>query len=288
MTWWESILLGLLQGLTEFLPVSSSGHLELGKALFGIENNGLAFTVLVHGATAMSTIVVFRKDIFELVRDMLVRSAEGTEARKFAGWILLSMVPVGIVGFSARGYLEAHAEGHVEVVGGALLLTAALLWFAHKKHAASHANSLDITDPSAGVSRPVSTRSAVWMGLAQAVAIIPGISRSGATISAGLFLGLSPATAARFSFLMVLPPILGMTALEVKDLMDAPAMDLASSVHSVHLSPSWQVLSLGAAAAFLSGLWACKWMMRGLVRGGLKGFSIYCAVAGIIALLTTL
>jgi len=277
VTWWESILLGLLQGLTEFLPVSSSGHLELGKALFGIENNGLAFTVLVHGATAMSTIVVFRKDIFELVRDILVRSAEGTEARKFAGWILLSMVPVGIVGFSARGYLEAHAEGHVEVVGGALLLTAALLWFAHKKHATSH-----------GAGRPVSTRSAIWMGLAQAVAIIPGISRSGATISAGLFLGLSPATAARFSFLMVLPPILGMTALEVKDLMDAPAMDLASSVHSVHLSPSWQVLSLGAAAAFLSGLWACKWMMRGLVRGGLKGFSIYCAVAGIIALLTTL
>jgi undecaprenyl-diphosphatase len=275
VTWWESILLGLIQGLTEFLPVSSSGHLELGKALFGIENGGLAFTVLVHGATAMSTIVVFRADILQLLRDMLTRTAAGLQARKFAGWILLSMIPVGIVGFSARDFLEAHAEGQVGVVGAALLVTAALLWFAHSRHESFKANSTS--------DRPISTRTAIWMGLAQAIAIVPGVSRSGATISTGLLLGLSPATAARFSFLMVLPPILGMTALEVKDLLEAPALlDGQTSV-----TYAWHILALGAAAAFISGLWACKWMMRGLIRGGLKGFAIYCAVAGFIALITT-
>jgi undecaprenyl-diphosphatase len=270
VTWWESILLGLIQGLTEFLPVSSSGHLELGKALFGIENGGLAFTVLVHGATAMSTIVVFRADILQLVREILTRTPAGRQARKFAGWILLSMIPVGIVGFSARDFLEAHAEGQVGVVGAALLVTAALLWFAHARHESFKSNSTS--------DRPISTRSAIWMGLAQAIAIVPGVSRSGATISTGLLLGLSPATAARFSFLMVLPPILGMTALEVKDLLDVQTT----------VTYAWHILALGAAAAFISGLWACKWMMRGLIRGGLKGFAIYCAVAGFIALITTL
>ena len=276
MSWWESILLGLLQGLTEFLPVSSSGHLELGKALFGIEDGGLMFTVLVHGATALSTVVVFRKDILKITVDLFANSPDGAQARRFTGWILLSMIPVAVVGFTARDYLEAHATGNTALVGAALLCTSALLWFAHRKHAQFAAR----TDQNEH--RLLSIRPAVMMGLAQAVAVIPGISRSGATISTGLLLGLSPATAARFSFLMVLPPILGATLLEVKALLAAPAVEASSALIS---SPA--VLALGAAAAFFSGLWACSWMMRGLVRGGLKVFAVYCAAAGALSLIVS-
>ena len=258
----EAFLLGLIQGLTEFLPVSSSGHLELGKALLGVDEGGLAFSVVVHGATAMSTIVVFRKDIVDLVTGVFSPGERGAGARSFAGLILLSMVPVGVVGLMFKDAIEARLDGHLGAVGAALLVTAALLFWAQRR--GREGGRVGVLE--AGV-----------IGCAQAVAVLPGISRSGATISAALLLGVDREEAARFSFLMVLPPILGATLLEVKDLMD-PA---------VHGGPeaSGMALAVGAGAAFFSGWWACRTMMALVKRNGFNGFAVYCAVVGVAALI---
>ena len=258
----EAFLLGLIQGLTEFLPVSSSGHLEIGKALLGVDEGGLAFSVVVHGATALSTIVVFRRDILEVVQGLFRSGEEGQAARKFAGLILVSMVPVGVVGLMFKDAIEARLDGHLGAVGAALMLTAVLLWWAQRRGRE-------------GV--PVGWFQASVIGVAQAVAVLPGISRSGATISAALLLGVDRAEAARFSFLMVLPPILGATALEVKDLTEGAA-EAASAVSST-------ALLIGALAAFISGWWACRFMISLVKRNGFTGFAVYCAVAGLAALI---
>ena len=257
---WEAILLGVVQGLTEFLPVSSSGHLELGKALLGIQDAGLAFSVVVHGATALSTIVVFRKDILGLVSGLPRFSAEGEEARTFAAFVLVSMLPLAVVYVWFMDDLEARLDGHIEAVGAALIFTSALLYWAQKSgHRGGRLGWLSV----------------FLIGCAQAVAVLPGISRSGATISAALLLGIDRSEAARFSFLMVLPPILGATALEVVDLIREPA--LFSSV-------SMTALLAASLAAFLSGLWACQTMINLVKRNGLMGFAIYCAIAGAVAI----
>ena len=258
----EAFLLGLIQGLTEFLPVSSSGHLEIGKALLGVDEGGLAFSVVVHGATALSTMFVFRRDIVELVQGLFRRGEEGHAARKFAGLILVSMVPVGVVGLMFKDAIEARLDGHLGAVGAALMLTAALLWWAQRRGREG---------------MPIGWFQALVIGVAQAVAVLPGISRSGATISAALLLGVDRAEAARFSFLMVLPPILGATALEVKDLTEGAA-DAASAVSSTGLL-------IGALAAFISGWWACRFMISLVKRNGFTGFAVYCAVAGLAALI---
>ena len=258
----EAFLLGLIQGLTEFLPVSSSGHLEIGKALLGVDEGGLAFSVVVHGATALSTMVVFRRDIIEVVQGLFRRGEEGHAARKFAGLILVSMVPVGVVGLMFKDAIEARLDGHLGAVGAALMLTAVLLWWAQRRGRE-------------GV--PVGWFQASVIGVAQAVAVLPGISRSGATISDALLLGVDRAEAARFSFLMVLPPILGATALEVKDLTEG-AVEAASAVSST-------ALLIGALAAFISGWWACRFMISLVKRNGFTGFAVYCAVAGLAALI---
>ena len=256
---WEAILLGVVQGLTEFLPVSSSGHLELGKALLGINDAGLAFSVVVHGATALSTLVVFRKDIQDLLMGLPQRSKSGVEARTFAGYVLLSMLPLAVVYVFFMDVLEARLDGHIGAVGMALLVTAGMLYWAQTRgHEGGRLGWIAV----------------LLIGCAQAVAVLPGISRSGATISAALLLGINRSEAARFSFLMVLPPILGATALEVLDLMEAPA--LLSSVSGV-------ALGAAALAAFFSGLWACQTMINLVKRNGFKGFAVYCAAMGIVA-----
>ena len=258
----EAFLLGLVQGLTEFLPVSSSGHLELGKAILGVDEGGLVFSVVVHGATALSTIVVFRKDIASLVTGVFAPGERGAGARSFAGLIFLSMVPVGVVGLMFKDAIEARLDGQLGAVGVALLVTAALLSWAQRR--GREGGRVGVLE--AGV-----------IGCAQAVAVLPGISRSGATISAALLLGVDREEAARFSFLMVLPPILGATLLEVKDLMDPV----------VHGGPeaSGMALAVGAVAAFFSGWWACRIMMALVKRNGFNGFAVYCAVVGVAALI---
>lgn len=262
MELWEAILLGIVQGLTEFLPVSSSGHLELGKALLGIDEGGLAFSVVVHGATALSTIVVFRKDILGLVTGLARSGAQGRESRRFAGLVLLSMVPLAFVYVLFMDEIEARLDGSLTAVGAALLVTAAMLFWAQRRGRSGAA---------------VGPIQALVIGCAQAVAVLPGISRSGATISTALLLGVGREEAARFSFLMVLPPILGATALEVLDLMD-PALAAETPVSPI-------ALGLAAIAAFISGWWACKTMIALVKRNGFNGFAVYCTVAGLAALL---
>jgi len=258
----EAFLLGLVQGLTEFLPVSSSGHLELGKALLGVEEGGLAFSVVVHGATAMSTIVVFRRDISALVLGLFKSGEVGASSRVFASLVLLSMVPVGIVGLLFKEDLESRLDGHLGAVGLALIVTALLLFWAQRRgREGGRVGALE-----AGI-----------IGCAQAVAVLPGISRSGATISVALLLGVDREEAARFSFLMVLPPILGATLLEFRDLMDPAAQSGQAA--------SAMALAMGALAAFLSGWWACRTMLAIVKRNGLNGFAVYCAVVGLAAII---
>jgi undecaprenyl-diphosphatase len=260
MSLWEAVLLGIVQGLTEFLPVSSSGHIELGKVLLGIEEAGLEFSVVVHGATALSTLVVFRKDIEGLLKGLPAQGDEGREARSFAGRILLSMAPLAVVYVFFMEDIEARLDGHIGAVGVALMVTALLLFWAQRG------------GRSGGRLGPLQV---LVIGSAQAIAVLPGISRSGATIATSLLLGVDREEAARFSFLMVLPPILGATALEIKDLWLEPSLASAVSVPS---------LIAAAAAAFLSGWWACRKMLEWVKRNGLNAFAVYCALAGALAL----
>ncbi|PIB33983.1 UDP-diphosphatase [Reichenbachiella sp. 5M10] len=259
----EALILGIIQGLTEFLPVSSSGHLELGSYFLNVQSeDNLLFSILVHGATALSTIVVFRKDILELIQGVL--KFEWNEETKYASMIVLSMVPVGLVGVLFEDQVEALFGGKILLVGCMLLVTAALLAFTYfnKKHEGS-----------------VTFKSAIIIGLAQAVAILPGISRSGSTISTALLLGVNKEKAARFSFLMVLPPIIGAMLLKTKDLVEAP-----------ELVTNLPVLSLvvGFVAAFVSGLLACRWMLAIVKRGKLIYFAIYCGIVGSLAVIGSL
>ncbi|MFT7282295.1 MAG: undecaprenyl-diphosphatase, partial [Cyclobacteriaceae bacterium] len=246
MNLFEAFLLGVVQGLTEFLPVSSSGHLEIGSVLLGVSTTeNLLFAVVVHAATAMSTIIVFRKDILTILSDLF--AFKWNESTKFAAKILLSMIPVGVIGVLFESQIESFFTGNLLLVGAMLLLTAALLLFSH--YAARQNGEVTFVK-------------AILIGFAQAFAILPGISRSGATISTALLLGVERSKAAKFSFLMVLIPILGASFLKFMDYLDA-------EVATDSLSNS--VLLMGFTAAFLSGLVACQWMIK-LVRNGKLSF----------------
>lgn len=254
----EAIILGIIQGLTEFLPVSSSGHLELGKAILGDESlpeESLLFTVVLHFATALSTIVIFRKEILEIFRGLL--QFNWNEESQFSVKIILSMLPAAVVGVLFNDQIEALFSKQILLVGAMLIITGLLLFLADR---AKH------TD------RKVSFTNAFLIGIAQAIAILPGISRSGATISSSVLLGVDREKAARFSFLMVVPLIFGKMA---KDLMDG---GIAES--SMDIMP----LVLGAIAAFVSGLLACTWMINLVKKSQLKYFSYYCFVVGAIAI----
>ncbi len=252
----NAIILGIIQGLTEFLPVSSSGHIELGKAVLGAEiKEDLLFTVVVHFATALSTIVIFRKDILELLKGLF--QFKWNEESQFAFKIVLSMIPAAFVGIYFEDEIEALFEGNLLLVGGMLIITALLLYLA---------------DKAKNTNKKVSYSNAVVIGISQAIAILPGVSRSGATISTSVLLGNDKTKAARFSFLMVVPLIFGKIG---KDIFSG---ELA--LESSDILP----MSLGFIAAFIAGLFACTWMINLVKKSKLTYFSIYCFVVGLIAI----
>lgn len=255
----DAIILGVIQGLTEFLPVSSSGHLELGKAILGdksVPEESLLFTVVLHFATALSTIVVFRKDILQILKGLF--QFKKNEETMFSFRIIVSMIPAVLIGLFFEEQLEQLFGGNIMFVGFMLLITAVLLWLADK---AKNTNKI------------VSTPNAFVIGIAQAIAMLPGISRSGATISTSVLLGNDKTKAARFSFLMVIPLIFGKIA---KDLLSG---DL--NISSENSLP----LILGFSAAFISGLFACTWMISLVKKSKLSYFALYCIVVGIIAII---
>lgn len=255
----QAIILGLIQGLTEFLPVSSSGHLTIAKSLFGIETQDLTFEVAVHAATVLSTLVVFRKDILKLLKGLF--KFQYNEETRYICMILVSMIPVFIVGVFFKDFVEGIFGNGLAIVGFALIVTATLLFLSENMK--SRQSSSTETE-----SRPVSFKSSIWMGLAQAVAVIPGLSRSGSTIAAGLFCKVDKGEVARFSFLMVLVPVLG------EAFLDVVGGDFASS--SIGTLP----LFLGFISAFVSGLFACKVMIAIVKKARLKWFALYCVLVG--------
>ncbi|MEP5612395.1 MAG: undecaprenyl-diphosphate phosphatase [Cyclobacteriaceae bacterium] len=261
MTWIEALILGIVQGLTEFLPVSSSGHLEIGSVLLKAQSSdNLLFAVTVHLATALATITVFAKDIVTLIRDVF--KFQWNESTQFVVKIGISMIPVFLIGIFWKDEIEALFVGNIALVGSMLLITGGLLLFAHFKRNGSKA---------------VGYVSALLIGLAQAFAVIPGISRSGSTIATGLILGVERSKAARFSFLMVLIPILGASLLEIMDYLDDPA------IHSIEPSS----LVIGFIAAYASGFFACKWMISIVKKGKLTFFAAYCFIVGLIAIIAS-
>ncbi|MFU8843957.1 MAG: undecaprenyl-diphosphate phosphatase [Bacteroidales bacterium] len=257
MSWLEAFILGIVQGLTEFLPVSSSGHLEIGKVILGVNaEKSLIYTVVVHGATVLSTIVVFWKDILNLLKGLFAFT--WNEETKYILKIAVSMVPVAILGFTFAEEVESAFTGNMLLVGSMLLVTALLLTFSH------YARPKE---------KDISYKDSFVIGFAQAFAVLPGISRSGATISTGLLLQNRREGIARFSFLMVLVPIIGAN---IKDLLGGEMMN-DSGVGAT-------ALIIGFLAAFISGLLACKAMIGIVNRGRLIWFAIYCFVVGLLAL----
>ena len=259
MSWFEALILGLVQGLTEFLPVSSSGHLEIGTVLLNIEvKENLSFTVLVHFATVLSTITVFYKDIKQLLAGLF--QFKWNEETRYISKILLSMLPVLVVGLLFREELESLFTGNLLLVGSALIVTAMLLI------------STQLVKPG---NKKIPFLDAFIMGIAQAVATVPGISRSGATISTGLLLKNGRSEVAQFSFLMVLLPIIGAGLLDI--------LSFSSSTSEVGISTG--SLIIGFLAAFISGYLACRWMINLIKKGNLYWFAIYCAIIGIISII---
>lgn len=253
----EAIILGIIQGLTEFLPVSSSGHIELGQEILKVNfgENEEKFSVILHLATALSTIVVFRKDILEILNGLVKRKKEDIN---FALKIILSMIPAGLVGVLLEDQIKTLFDGNILLVGCMLLVTGLLLFLADK---AKNTNK-DVSFPNSFI-----------VGVAQMVAILPGISRSGATIATSVLLGIDRAKAARFSFLMVVPLILGKVAKDI--LGGSPIMGTGSDAVP---------FIAGFIAAFLVGMLACVWMISLVKRSKLVYFSIYCFVVGVIAI----
>jgi undecaprenyl-diphosphatase len=254
----RAAVLGIIQGITEFLPVSSSGHLELAKFFLGDTSAGeesLLMTIVLHAATALSTLFVFRKDIYDIVRGLF--EFRSNESWRFSLQIILSMVPAAFVGLFFEDYIEQLFAQQIPLVAAMLVITGLLLFLADRAQATEKA---------------VSYPNALLIGIAQAIAILPGISRSGATISTSVLLGIDRAKAARFSFLMVVPLILGKMA---KDLLDG------EFAHS----PQLLELSIGFVAAFLTGLLACTWMIKLVKKSQLRYFAVYCFTVAIIAML---
>ena len=256
MDWLQALVLGLLQGLTEYLPVSSSGHLTIGSYLFGLNGeDNLAFTVVVHVATVLSTLVILWKEIDWILKG-LFKFRMNDETKYFIN-ILISMIPVGIVGVFFKEQVEEVFGSGLLIVGCMLLVTAALLVFSYYARPRQREN--------------ISPLHAFIIGLAQAVAVLPGLSRSGSTIATGLLLGNKKEKLAQFSFLMVIPPILGEALLDVvKGLKGEEAFG------GIDALP----LIVGFVAAFVSGCVACKWMINIVKKGKLVWFGVYCAIAG--------
>ena len=270
MTWFQALLLGLVQGLTEFLPVSSSGHLAIGREILGVEASGdLVFEVAVHAATVLATIVVFRKEIWKLLCGLFkFRYNDETDYILKIG---LSMIPVLFVGLFLKDQVEALFSSLL-VVGVALLVTALLLYLSDRL---SLARKQAVSD-APGARNGISWLQALIIGIGQAFAVIPGLSRSGTTISTGLLCGVKRESVAQFSFLMVLIPILG------EAFLDVVGGDMAAS--AIGALP----LAIGFLAAFVSGLFACKVMIALVKKAKLKWFALYCAIVGLLVILFTI
>ncbi|MDB9777804.1 undecaprenyl-diphosphate phosphatase [Polaribacter sp.] len=262
MTIIESIVLGIIQGFTEFLPVSSSGHLELAKVILGdtsVPEESLTFTVVLHFATALSTLVIFRKEVLEIFRGLF--QLKWNEEAKFSVKIILSMIPAVFVGLLFEEQLAVFFSGNLLLVGLMLLLTAVLLLLA---------------DKAKSTNKKVSFSNAILIGVSQAIAMLPGISRSGATISTSVLLEIDRTKAARFSFLMVVPLIFGKIG---KDVLSGDLNFQSSEIITI---------AAGFIAAFVAGLLACKWMISLVKKSKLSYFSLYCAIVGIAAISYTL
>ncbi len=258
MNWFEALLLGLIQGLTEFLPVSSSGHLELGKHFLQIEaEQSLSFTIAVHGATVLSAIVVFRKEISRLFAGFI--TFRWNDENEYILKILISIIPVGILGLFFEEEIKQFFTGNIVFVGAMLLVTATLLSFTY--FAKSKEKNISFID-------------AFIIGIAQALAVLPGISRSGSTIATGLMLGNKKKDMAQFSFLMVLIPVIG-----------ANLKDVLSGEFSESGNFGVIPLGIGFIAAFAYGLLSCKLMINLVKRKKLINFAIYCAIIGLLAIL---
>ena len=269
MEWFQAIILGIIQGLTEFLPVSSSGHLTIASNLFGLSGEeNLTFTVVVHVATVCSTLVILWKEIVWIFKDLFAKQSwksysglnDGTH---FAINILISMIPIAIVGFFFKDTVEEIFGSGMLIVGIMLLVTASLLAFSY------------FAKP-----RPkeqISGWHALIIGIGQAIAVLPGLSRSGTTIATGLLLGNKKENLAQFSFLMVIPPILGEALLDIKDIAE---VGFDSAMNGI--SPL--ALGLGFLAAFVTGCLACQWMVNLVKKGKLVWFAVYCAIIGIFAI----
>jgi len=262
--WLQALVLGIIQGLTEYLPVSSSGHLAIGSYLFGIDGEeNLAFTVLVHVATVMSTFVVLWKEIDWILKG-LFKFKMNDETKYFLN-IVVSMIPIGIVGVFFKDKVEEIFGSGLLIVGCCLLLTAVLLTFSYYAKPRQREN--------------ISMKDAFIIGLAQACAVLPGLSRSGSTIATGLLLGNKKEKLAQFSFLMVIPPILGEALLDV-----LKAAKGEEAFGDISVLP----LVVGFIAAFVSGCLACKWMINIVKKGKLIYFGIYCAIAGAVTIVCSL
>ncbi|MDB4127059.1 undecaprenyl-diphosphate phosphatase [Flavobacteriales bacterium] len=258
----NAIILGIIQGLTEFLPVSSSGHLEIAKAILGenkVGEESLLMTVVLHFATALSTIIIFRKDILEILSGLL--QFKNNDSFWFSLKIVLSMVPAALVGIFFNDEIEALFGGALTLVGSMLLVTGLLLFLADKAKASA---------------KKVGIKHAILIGVSQAIAILPGISRSGATISTAVLLGIDKEKAARFSFLMVVPLIFGKMA---KDILSGDIQ---------YETTTFIPLLVGFIFAFLTGMFACKWMIKLVKSSQLKYFAYYCFAIGGIVIATSL
>lgn len=270
MSWLEALILGILQGLTEYLPVSSSGHLAIGQALFGLDDgaSNLTFTVLLHVATVLSTLVILWQEIVWIFKDLFTKqpwsSYQGLNGgTKYTINILISMIPVAIVGFFFKDKVEEVFGSGLLIVGIMLLVTASLLAFSYFAKPRQKEN--------------ISPLHAFIIGIAQACAVMPGLSRSGSTIATGLLLGNKKEKLAQFSFLMVIPPILGEALLDVKDIFEVGFSEAMSGISPV-------AAIVGFLAAFISGCFACKWMLNIVKKGKLIWFAVYCAIVGLLAI----
>lgn len=265
MDWIQALILGIVQGLTEYLPVSSSGHLAIGQTLFGMNDgsDNLAFTVAVHVATVLSTLVVLWREIAWLLAGLF--KWEMNDETRYVLNIVVSMIPVGIVGVFFKEQVEAIFGSGLFIVGCCLLVTATLLAFSY--YAKPRQKS------------ELSVRDAFIIGIAQACAVLPGLSRSGSTIATGLLLGNKKERLAQFSFLMVIPPILGEAFLDLLKVSKGEAV-----MGNIDTLP----LVIGFVAAFVSGCFACKWMIDIVKRGKLIWFAAYCALMGAVTLVWAL
>lgn len=262
----QAFLLGLIQGLTEYLPVSSSGHLTIVSNLFGINGeDNLTFTVAVHVATVLSTLAIFWKQVVWIFKDLF--KFQWNEGTRYAACIVVSMIPVGIVGVFFKDYVEEIFGSGLFIVGCMLLLTALLLAFSYYAHPRQK--------------EKIGFFDALVIGLAQACAVMPGLSRSGSTIATGLLLGNKKESLAQFSFLMVIPPILGEALLDVVKASKEGFASVAGDISAT-------ALIVGFITAFVFGCLACKWMVDIVKKGKLIYFAIYCAIVGLITIACSL